>query len=134
MPHHHYIQHPHVFKCELILQQLAQPFILVQHHIAGAGLQIAAKDSHEGGLAATICTDQPIAVAVAEFNGDIFKQGLRPELEGDVGGGKHEMAGFRKIWSAILPLHEPLPALIWRNQYGRNKYACFTARGGVGAT
>src|SRR5665811_1126830 len=50
--------------------------------------QIAAEDFHKGGFAAPVRADQPVTIAVAEFYGDVFKQGFRPELHGDVSGGK----------------------------------------------
>ena len=86
---HHHIQHATVFIGELVLAQLAQAPVLVQHHLARGLHQIAAQYLHEGGLAA-VCADQTIAVAVAEFDGHVLEQGLGPELHGDVCGGKHE--------------------------------------------
>ena len=100
--HHHHIQHAHVLVGELVLAQLAEALVLVQHHVAGSRLQIAAEDLHERGLAAAVGADQAVAVAVAEFDGDVFKQGLGPELHGDICGGKHGKHEFGKIWSAIL--------------------------------
>ena len=92
--HHHHIQHAHVLKGELVLAQLAETLVLVDHHVAGSRLQVAAEDLHEGGFAAAVRADQPVTIAVAEFDGDVFKQGLGPELHGDIGGGKHGKAGF----------------------------------------
>jgi hypothetical protein len=53
--------------------------------IAGGGFQDAAQDLHEGRFAGAVGADQAIAVAVAEFDGDVLEQGLGPELHGDVG-------------------------------------------------
>ena len=92
--HHHHIQHAHVFVGELVLAQLAEALVLVQHHLAGSLLQIAAEDFHEGGLAAAVGADQAVTVAVAEFDGDVFKQRLGAELHGDICGGKHVKTGF----------------------------------------
>src|SRR5690606_4816024 len=56
--------------------------------IAGARLQVAAENFHEGGLAGAVGADQAIAIAVTEFDGHIFEQRLGAELHGDVGGGQ----------------------------------------------
>jgi hypothetical protein len=75
---HHHIQHAHILKCELILAQLAEALIFVDHHRAGRRLQIAAENFHKGGFAATVCADQALTVAVVEFDGYVFKQGFAP--------------------------------------------------------
>ena len=89
MAHHHDVEHAHFFKRELVLAQLAQALVRVEHHVAGARLEIAAQDFHEGGFAAAVGADQAVAVAVAEFDGNVFKQRLGAELHRDVSGGKH---------------------------------------------
>ena len=61
----------------------------LQHDIAGALLEFAAQYFHEGRLATAVRADQPIAVAVGEFDRDLFKQRLRAKLNGDVGSRKH---------------------------------------------
>ena len=91
MAHQHGIEHIQIFKGELVLAQLAEPLAAVEHDIASAGHKIAAQNFHESGLAAAVRADQPVTVAFAEFDGDIFKQGLGPELHGDVGGGNQGM-------------------------------------------
>ena len=117
MAHHHHVQHAHVLKGELILAQLAETLVLVQHDLPEARLQIAAENFHESGFAATVRTDQAVTVAVAEFDGDVFKQGLGPELHGDVGGGKHENIDFENFWSAILtPRGIITHAIYWTNR------------------
>ena len=68
MAHHHHIQHTHLFKSELILTQLAQTLISIEHHVAGGWLKITTKDFHEGGLAAAVGADQAVAIAIAEFD------------------------------------------------------------------
>ena len=113
MAHHHHIQHTHVLVGELILAQLAQTFAFVQHHLAGTLLQISTEDFHESGFAATVRADQAVAVAVAELDGDIFKQGLCPELHGDVCGGKHAKPNSGKFWSAILTPHSIITFAIY---------------------
>jgi hypothetical protein len=87
--HHHHVQHAHVFVGELVLAQLAEALVHVQHHVAGRRFEVAAEDFHEGGLAAAVGADQAIAVAVTEFDGDIFKQRLGAELHRDVGSAEH---------------------------------------------
>jgi hypothetical protein len=62
----------------LILTQLAQTLTFVQHHFARSLFQIAPQNLHKSGLAATIGTDQAVAVTVSEFDRDVFKQGLAP--------------------------------------------------------
>ena len=73
MPHHHHVQHAHVLEGELVLAQLAKTLAPVQHHFAGALFQITAEDFHEGSLAAAVRADQAVAVAVAEFDGDVLE-------------------------------------------------------------
>ncbi len=87
--HHHDVEHAHVFIRELILTQLTETNVRLEHHIACTLLEIAAQDLHERGLAATVRADQAVAVASAEFDRDVLEQGLRPELHGDVGSRQH---------------------------------------------
>src|SRR5208283_5718264 len=86
---HHHIEHPLVLVGELVLVQLAEPHPRLQHHIAGARLELAAENLHQGRFAGAVRPDQPIAVAVAELDGDLLKQRFRAKLNGDVGSGKH---------------------------------------------
>ena len=87
--HHHDIQHAHFFKGKLVLAQFAKTLVCVEHDIAGRRLKIAAQNFHERGFAAAVGADQAIAITLAELDRNIFKQGLRPKLHGDVGGGEH---------------------------------------------
>jgi hypothetical protein len=87
MPHHDGVDNEAILESELILAQLANAFTSVNAYIAGSRLQIASQNFHESGFARTVCAYQAVAVAVAEFNGDIFEQGLGPELHGNVGCG-----------------------------------------------
>ena len=89
VPHQHHVQHAHVFVGKLVLAQLAQAHAVFNRHFAAGLLQIAAQNLHEGGFARTVCADKAVAVAFAEFDGDVFKQRLRAELHGDVVGGNH---------------------------------------------
>ncbi len=89
VPHHHHVQHAHFLVAELVLLELAQTHVGLEHHGAARGLQIAAEDLHEGRLAAAVRADQAVAVAFAELDGDVFEQGLGPELHGDIGGRQH---------------------------------------------
>ena len=87
--HDHGVDHAELFVGKLVLAQLTQTHVLFEHDLAAGGLQLAAKDLHEGRLAAAVGTDQAVAVAVAEFDGDVFEQRLGAKLHGDVGGGDH---------------------------------------------
>ncbi len=87
MAHDHRVDHVEFFVGELILAQLAQAQVRLEHHLAGGRFQIATEDLHEGRLAAAIGADQAVAVATAEFDGNVFEQRLGTELHGDVGGG-----------------------------------------------
>ncbi len=73
-----------ILESELILAQLAHALAGVNADIAGSRLQIAAQNFHESGFAGTVGADQAITVAIAEFDRDIFEQGLGPELHSDV--------------------------------------------------
>ena len=58
--------------------------------LAGIGLDFPRKDLEEGGLPGAVRPDEAVSIAVAEPDRDVFKQGLAPELHGDVGGAEHE--------------------------------------------
>ena len=110
--HHHHIQHALVFKGELVLAQLADTVVGIDGHLAAGLLQIAAENLHEGGLAATVGADEPVAVAFAELDGNVFEQGLGPELHGDIGGDDHGRLSDRLATKgAILPLPHRQPKL-----------------------
>ena len=89
MAHDHCINDAEFFVSELILIQFAQTFIGVQRYVARRWLQLTGKDFHEGGLTAPIGANQAIAVAFAEFDGDVFKQWLNAKLHGDIRGCDH---------------------------------------------
>jgi hypothetical protein len=86
---HHDVQHALVFVGELVLVELAEPQARLQHDFAGALLQLAAENLHEGGLAAAVGPDQAITVAVGELHRHLLEQRFGAELDGDVRGGKH---------------------------------------------
>jgi hypothetical protein len=94
MAHHHHVEDANVLKSELILAQATKALVLVAYHGTRTGLQFATEDFHEGRFAATVGADEPIAIAVAEFDRYVFEQRLRAELHGDVGGGEHENEAF----------------------------------------
>ena len=48
VPHHHYVQHAHVFVGKLVLAQLTQAHAVFNRHFARSLFQIAAEDFHEG--------------------------------------------------------------------------------------
>ncbi len=87
MAHDYGIQHAEFLVGELVLAQTAQALVGVQGHIAGGGRQLTREDLHQRGLAAAVGTDQTIAVAIGKLDGNVFEQGLGPELHGDIGGG-----------------------------------------------
>jgi len=89
MAHDHGVERSELFKGELVLPQLAETDVRLQHHLASGGLEFATEDFHQGGLAATIGTDQAVVVAVVEFDGNVLKQGFCPELDRKVGSGDH---------------------------------------------
>ncbi len=84
MPLHYYIQHSLILVAELVLIELAQPHPGLQHDVARARIEVAAQHFHQGGLSAAVRADQPVAVAVGEFDGDLLKQRFCAELDGDV--------------------------------------------------
>ncbi len=88
--HDHRVDHGEFLVGELVLAQLAQARVRLEHHLPAGRLQVAAEDFHEGRLAATVGADQAVAVAVVEFDGNVFEQRLGAELHGDVGGGDQE--------------------------------------------
>jgi hypothetical protein len=87
---HHHVEHADVFIGELVLLQEGHALAAVDGHVAGAGLQHAGQDLHEGGLAGPVGADQAVAVAFAELDGDVLEKGLGPELHGDVVGDEHD--------------------------------------------
>ncbi len=89
VPLHHHVEHPLILVAELVLIELAQPHSGLQHDVAGARIEVAAQHFHQRGLTAAVRADQPVAVAVGEFDGDLFKQRFCAELDGDVGSSKH---------------------------------------------
>ncbi len=92
--HDHGVDHAELFVGKLVLAQLTQTHVLLQHDLAAGRLQLAAEDLHEGGFAAAVGTDQAVAVAVAEFDGHVFEQRLGAKLHGDVGGGDHGQSWY----------------------------------------
>ena len=92
---HHHVEHPLILVAELVLVQLAEAQARLQHDVAGARLEIAAEHLHERGFAAAVGADQPIAVAVGEFDRDLLEQRLGAELHGDIGSGEHESRAVR---------------------------------------
>ena len=89
VPHHHHVQHAHVFVGKLVLAQLTQAYAVFNRHFTRSLFQIAAEDFHEGGFARTVRADQAVAVAFAELDGYVFKQRLRAELHGNAVGRNH---------------------------------------------
>ena len=85
--HDHGVDDPLVLEGELVLAQLAEPGARLDHHLPGGRFQVPAEDLHEGGLAAAVGADQPVAVTIAELDGDILEQRPGAELHGDIGGG-----------------------------------------------
>ena len=89
VPAHDHVEHALVLVPELVLVELAEPHAGLQHDVSRGGLEIAPQHLHEGGFSAAVRPDQPVAVAVEEFDGDLLEQGFSAELNGDIGGCKH---------------------------------------------
>jgi hypothetical protein len=93
--HHHHVEHAHVLVSKLVLAQEGHALVGIEADVASRGLQHTGKNLHEGGFSGTVGADQAVAVALAELDGDVFEQGLGPELHGDVVGGKHgDLSGW----------------------------------------
>ena len=86
-----------ILEGKLVLAQFAHALVGIEHDVAGGRLQIAAEDFHEGGLAAAVGADQAVAVAIAEFDGNVFEQRLGAELHGNIGCGNQNLRP--KKWS-----------------------------------
>ncbi len=84
------VYHAVVFEGELVLTQYTQGATRFNRHVAGSGGECATQNFHERGLAAAVGPDQAVAVAVAKFGRNVFKQRLGTELHGDVRGGNQE--------------------------------------------
>jgi len=78
MAHDHSVEHRVVFKRELVLAQFAEALVTVDRDRAGRLGQVSTQYLHEGRLAAAVCADQAITVAVAELDRDVLEQGLGP--------------------------------------------------------
>jgi hypothetical protein len=89
VPHDHGIDHRELLETKLVLVQATDPLIGRDRHVAGAGREAAVEDFHKGGFTAAVGADQAVAVAVTEFDGDIFEQWLGTKLHGDIGGRDH---------------------------------------------
>jgi hypothetical protein len=89
MTAHDHIEHAIVFVAELILIQLAEPHAGLQHDVPRAWFKIAAQHLHERRLAGAVGPDEAVTIAVGKLDGDLFKEGLGAELDGDVGSRKH---------------------------------------------
>ncbi len=89
MAAHDHVEHALILVAELVLIQLAEPHPDLQHHVAGACLEIAAQHLHERGLARTVRADQAVTIAVAELDRHLLEERLGAELNGDIGCGKH---------------------------------------------
>ena len=73
----------------MVLVQFAEPQAGLEHHITRTRFEIAPQDFDEGGFTAAVRTDEAIAIAIGELDGDAFEQRLGAELDRDVGGRKH---------------------------------------------
>ena len=84
MTHDHRVDDIEVLVGELILPQLAEAHVGLEHDLACGRLKIATEDFHERRLAGPVGADQAVAIAIAKFDGDVFKQRLGAKLHGDV--------------------------------------------------
>ncbi len=82
--HDHGVNHGEFFVGELILAQLTQTHVRLEHDLTAGRIEIAAEDFHESRLAATVGTDQAVAIACAEFDRNVFEQRLGAKLHRDV--------------------------------------------------
>ena len=99
--HDHGVDHGKFFVGELILAQLTQAHVRLQHDLAAGRVEIATEDFHEGRLAATVGTDQTITVTGAELDRDVLKQRLGAELHGDVSCGD-QLLYLSIAWGALI--------------------------------
>ena len=97
--HHHDVKHAQIFVGELVLLQLAEALARIDRYISGAGLEVPTKNLHERRLAAAVGADQPITIAFAELDGNVFEQRLRAELHGDIG---RRQQGISVRWASRL--------------------------------
>ena len=86
MAHQDRVDHRVLLISKLILVQPAQAFVGRNGDIAGGRYQAAIQNFHKRRFAAAIGADQAVAIAIAEFDRDIFEQGLGSKLHGDIGG------------------------------------------------
>src|SRR5262245_58289858 len=94
------VEHALVLVRELVLVQLAEAQTDLEHHIAAALFDLTAEDFQQGGFAAAVRTDEPVAIAIGELDGDVFEEGLGTKLDRDVRGGQHAAA---TLHSKALP-------------------------------
>jgi hypothetical protein len=59
MAHRHDVEHAHVLVGELILLELAQPFVRIERHVAAGRLGIAAENADQRRLAAPLAPIRP---------------------------------------------------------------------------
>src|SRR5690554_5206115 len=100
MPHDHGIEYGKFFVGELILLQLPQTNVWLQHDLSTGWFQITAENFHKGRLATAVGTDQAVAIAVIEFDRNVFKQGFSPELHSNIGGRNHKKIQKEKVGEA----------------------------------
>ncbi len=121
---HDHVEHALVLVGELVLVAAcrgAGPSC--EHHFADAGVELAAQHLHEGGFAAAVGADEPVAVAIGELDRDVFEEGLGAELNGYVGGRKHGSSHVEGRWPRNWPGGMP----------GRKKARILADRRGVGS-
>ena len=74
MPHEHGIQYRHFIKLELVLIQYRHAFTRSDINGTLVGFYLAADDLHEGGLARTVGTNDPVTVALGETDIHFIEQ------------------------------------------------------------
>jgi hypothetical protein len=87
--HQHHVEDALGFIGELVLAEPAEALVRVDRDRARARLELAGEDLHERGFPAAVRADQAVAVAAAELDVDVGKEGLGPVLHGDAGGDDH---------------------------------------------
>jgi ATPase subunit of ABC transporter with duplicated ATPase domains len=69
---------------------------MTERDVAGGGFEQAGENFHQRRLARAVGTDQAVAVALAELDGDVFEQRLGAELYGEAGGDDQDGIPRRK--------------------------------------
>jgi hypothetical protein len=78
MAHQHDVEHAHVLVGELILLELAQPFVRIERDVAARRLEIAAENADQRRLAAPLAPIRPVPIPVTELTLMFSNRGFAP--------------------------------------------------------